>query len=97
MRVRLRVLPGDFGDIEFESFTGMIAVLDGMAKSLQNTEWLATPLNTDEATSVLHEIEHLRSIFEAHREDRCEEEKVALEAENKPGEVSLSYRPGMLH
>lgn len=86
MRVRLKVQPGDFGDIEFDTFTGMIAVLDGMTKSLHNTEWLSTPLTGAEMTEAVNAVENLRAIFERHREDRVVTGEIVID-EGTPIEV----------
>jgi hypothetical protein len=100
VRVRLQVRPGDFSDVEFESFTGMLAVLEGMSKSLHNTDWLAAPLSEEDLLVTFDAIEHLRNIFEKHREGQAaaghEWDKGAVAGSGEPTtEVSLSYRPRM--
>lgn len=95
MRVRLRVQPGDYGDIEFESFSGMIAALDGMSKSLHNTEWLATPLSHGDIEVADGAIGNLKAIFAVHREDKGDAGR-EWDAATQETEIQLSYRPSVV-
>jgi hypothetical protein len=72
VRVRLRVQPGDFGDIEFDTFNGMLSVLDGMTKSLNNTDWIASQMDEPQLSEALASIETLKGLFRPHSEPREE-------------------------
>lgn len=92
VRVRLNVRPGDYGDVEFESFTGMIAVLDGMVTSLHNTDWLSVPLDEADLQTAEESIAQLKAIFGKHREDSESYAGHPWDEEHVT-EVTLSYRP----
>jgi hypothetical protein len=93
LRVRLRVQPGDFGDIEFESFSGMLAVLDGMSKSVSNTDWISDQLSNEEFNEVFDALQHLRSVFAKHQQRDAEEKRFDGTGDT---EVVLAYRPAGL-
>lgn len=81
MRVRIRVRLDDFDDFEFDSFGGVLLALEGMKKSLLNTDWLAGPMTDAQREAALACIDTLQEIAKPFRV--AELERIAVgESEN---------------